>query len=74
MTNTANNFVADQNNYAMPIFEEKKKVYTVDEVQDILGIGLSTTYKLIKAKQFHSVKVGHRVLVSKKSFDEWLQL
>lgn len=59
---------------ALPVFEEKKKVYTVDEIQDILGIGLSTTYKLIKAKQFHSVKVGHRVLISKKSFDEWLQL
>lgn len=56
----------------LPILENERKVYTVYEIQDILGIGLSTAYKLIKANQFHSVKVGQRVMVSKKSFDEWL--
>ncbi len=58
----------------LPILNDIKKVYTVDEIQEILGIGLSTTYKLIKQKKFHSVKVGQRVLVSKKSFDDWLQI
>lgn len=51
-----------------------KKVYTISEIQDILGISLSSVYKVIKSKQFHSVKVGHRVLISKKSFDEWLHI
>ncbi|WP_317854861.1 helix-turn-helix domain-containing protein [Chakrabartyella piscis] len=72
MTNIVNEVLEPQN--VLPTFEEKKKVYTVDEIQDILGIGLSTTYKLIKSRQFHSVKVGHRVLVPKKGFDEWLGL
>ena len=58
----------------LPSFQDNKKVYTVDEIQDILGIGLSTTYKLIKANKFHHVKVGHRVLVSKPSFDAWLKI
>ena len=49
-----------------------KRTYTVDEIQYILGIGLSTAYKLVKERQFHSVKVGHRVLISRKSFDSWL--
>lgn len=57
----------------MPVFQSNKRVYSVDEIQDILGIGLSTVYKLVKSGQFHTVRVGHRVLVSKKSFDEWLQ-
>ena len=53
------------------VFTEKR-TYTVDEIQNILGVGLSTAYKLVKERQFHSVKVGHRVLISRKSFDLWL--
>lgn len=72
MTNFTNN--PPDTAVVLPVLQDTKKVYTVDEIQDILGIGLSTVYKLVKAGQFHSVKVGHRVLVSKRSFDEWLQL
>lgn len=49
-----------------------KRVYTVDEIQDILGIGRTSAYSLVKQKVFHSVRVGGRIRISKKSFDAWL--
>ena len=35
-----------------------KRVYTVNEVQDILGISPSTAYALIKQELFHCIMVG----------------
>ena len=51
---------------------QEKRVYTVDEIQDILGISRTTAYNLVKTKEFHSVRVGGHIRISKKSFDEWL--
>jgi len=51
---------------------EDKKTYTVTEIQDILGISQSTAYLLIKRGEFHSVKIGRHIRVSKTSFDAWL--
>lgn len=50
----------------------EKRVYTVDEVQDILGISKTTAYQLVKSNVFHSVRVGGQYRISKKSFDAWL--
>lgn len=49
-----------------------KRTYTVDEIQDILGISRTTAYNLVKTQEFHSVRVGGHIRISKKSFDEWL--
>ena len=35
-----------------------KRTYTVDEIQDILGISRPTAYNLVKQGVFHSVRVG----------------
>lgn len=50
----------------------EKKTYTVTEIQDILGISMTTAYALIKRKEFHSVNVGRHIRISKASFDAWL--
>lgn len=50
----------------------EKRVYTVDEIQDILGISKTTAYQLVRSKVFHSVRVGGQHRISKKSFDTWL--
>ena len=55
-----------------PVIPYEKRVYTVDEIQDILGVSKTTTYQLIKSKVFHSVRVGGQYRISKKSFDNWL--
>lgn len=53
-----------------PVYE--KRVYTVDEIQDILGVSKTTAYNLVKSRAFHYVKVGGQFRISKKSFDRWL--
>lgn len=55
-----------------PDFPYEKRVYTVDEIQDILGVSKTTTYQLVRSKVFHSVRVGGQYRISKKSFDNWL--
>lgn len=49
-----------------------KRIYTVEEIQDILGVSKTSAYNLVKSNVFHSVKVGGQYRVSKKSFDKWL--
>ncbi len=51
---------------------QDKRVYTVDEIQDILEIGRTSAYSLVKQNLFRSVRVGGSIRISKKSFDEWL--
>lgn len=57
----------------VPIFSTyEKRVYTVDEVQDILCISKTKAYALVKEQLFRCVKIGGHYRISKKSFDEWL--
>lgn len=57
---------------AIPSNLYEKRIYTVDEIQDILGIGRNSAYNLVKSGVFHSVRIGGNIRISKKSFDEWL--
>lgn len=50
----------------------EKRTYTVNEIQDILGIGRTAAYTLVKAGCFSVVRIGGSIRISKKSFDEWL--
>lgn len=42
-----------------------KRTYTVDEIQDILGISRTSAYNLVKKKVFHSVRIGGSIRISK---------
>lgn len=53
-----------------PSFE--KRVYTVEEIMNILDIGKNAAYNLVNSGVFHYVKVGGHYRISKKSFDNWL--
>jgi len=50
----------------------EQRTYTVDEIQDILGVSRTSAYNLVKKKVFHSVRIGGSIRISKKSFDDWL--
>ena len=52
---------------------KSKKVYTIDEIQNILGISKASTYKLVNSNVFHYVKIGNLYRISKISFDNWLE-
>lgn len=50
----------------------EKRVYTVEDIMDMLGIGKNAAYELVKSGEFHYVKVGYHYRISKSSFDNWL--
>ena len=49
-----------------------KRTYTVGEIAEILGIGRTSAYKLIRSGQFQMVRIGSAIRISKASFDDWL--
>ena len=51
---------------------KEKRCYTVKEIQEILNISKPSVYNLLKKGEFHSVFVAGRHLISKASFDSWL--
>jgi excisionase family DNA binding protein len=49
-----------------------KRTYQVEEIAELLGIGRSSAYELVKQGLFRTVKIGTAIRISKKSFDDWL--
>ena len=44
-----------------------KRVYTVEEISEILGISRSAAYELVKKDEFKSVRIGATIRISKSS-------
>ncbi|SFA83039.1 DNA binding domain-containing protein, excisionase family [Lentibacillus halodurans] len=44
----------------------------VTDIQEILGIGRRQAYELVNSGQFHVVRIGRRIKVSKDVFFQWL--
>lgn len=51
----------------------EKRVYTVEEIMNILNISKNAAYTLVNSGVFRYVKIGGHYRVSKKSFDNWLE-
>ena len=51
----------------------EKATLTVRELSELLGIGLTTAYDLIKKNQFHTIKVGRKILIPKVTVNKWLE-
>jgi excisionase family DNA binding protein len=52
--------------------ETTMEVYTVEEVQTMLGINKNKAYELAMSGKFPAKKLGRRIIIPKKTFDEWL--
>ena len=50
----------------------ERRAYTVDDIAQILGIGRTSAYILVKEGHFKIVRIGNAICISKRSFDEWL--
>ena len=50
----------------------EKRVYTVQELVEMLGTTRQYIYQLINSGCFRAVKAGKRYVIIKSSFDEWL--
>lgn len=51
---------------------EEKKVYTVEEIQDILQVTKRTVYSYIKEGKLKAVKIGKYWRITDKALDEFL--
>lgn len=57
--------------------DNEKKVYEVEEIQQILCVGRTSMYEFIRRvykeqKPFKVVKIGKVYRIPKASFDKWL--
>ena len=50
----------------------EKLTYSVTEAAEALGISRPTMYELIHREGFPSLRVGNRVLISRKRLAEWV--
>jgi len=55
-------------------YEELPLFLNAEVLAKTLGIAVSTAYELMHEKDFPSLKIGNRLLVSKESFQEWVNL
>ena len=56
---------------------ENKMVYSIAEIQKLLGLGRSKTYTFLdevykNQKPFRVIKIGKLYRIPKESFDSWL--
>lgn len=54
-------------------YEDLKDVLTVKDIIEFLGISRAKAYELVHSKEFHTVRVGTRILIPKKSIQKWLE-
>lgn len=50
----------------------EKRSYSVSEAAEILGVSKRSIYNLCASGAFKSVRIGTKLRISRKSFDEWL--
>ena len=53
-------------------FEELPLMLTVQEVADVLGIGLAHAYEVAHRKEFPTITRGSRIIVPRDWFMEWI--
>lgn len=57
--------------------DNNKKIYDVEEVCKLLGLGKSKTYEFIRQvyedkEPFKVIKIGRQYKIFKESFDAWI--
>ena len=52
----------------------QSRTYTVNDIAAILGIGRASAYKLANSGLFKTIRIGNMIRISRKSFEEWLNM
>ncbi len=63
--------MADLNINSREAISEKRS-YSVAEAAEILGVSKRSVYNLCSSGAFKCVRIGTKLRISKKSFDDWL--
>lgn len=51
----------------------EKMLFSIEEAAELLGIGRSTAYDLVKGGELPSVKIGRRRLVPREALHTWIR-
>ena len=54
-------------------YDELPLMLSVPQVADVLGIGRTNAYELVKEKDFPSLNIGSRIVVPKDKFIAWIE-
>ena len=46
--------------------------YSVKQLAECLGIGLSKTYELVKQPNFPALRIGKRIIIPKEALNDYL--
>ena len=55
-------------------YDELPLFLNVETVANVLGIAMSSTYELMKEKDFPALRVGNRLIVPKEKFMAWVEM
>ena len=48
-------------------------MYSVKDIEKILGVSHNTAYKLTKLKGFPSIQIGRKIIIPKDEFEKWVE-
>ena len=51
----------------------QKATFTVYEAAEYIGVGRNTMYKLVKEKNFPSIRIKKQIRIPIKALDQWLE-
>ena len=54
-------------------YDELPLMLYVSQVAEVLGIGRTNAYELVKEKDFPSLNIGSRIVVPKDKFIQWIE-
>ena len=54
-------------------FNELPLMLNVQDVSDVLGIGLAHAYEIVRRKDFPSITLGSRIIIPRDKLMEWLE-
>ena len=54
------------------LIKQNTHVISVPEAATMLGISSSKMYEVVRIQGFPAIRVGRRILVNRKKFEEWI--
>lgn len=55
------------------VIQTPKRVYSVAEAAEVLGVSESKVYQLVRMQGFPTVMVGRRIKISVQGLDRWIE-
>ncbi|NOU99507.1 helix-turn-helix domain-containing protein [Paenibacillus sp. LMG 31457] len=53
--------------------EDKKKIYSVNEIAEYLGVSMDCIYAMVREQQIPYVRIRRRILFHRELIEEWVK-